>query len=69
MFSCDTLQQVFSFDTLLWQNAWYLATSSRLESMKYFPKMLDMDKKQFKFILTVLVKYNPLCDSQFRKNE
>ena len=47
----------------------YLATSNRLESMKYFFKMLDMDKKQFNLILTVLVKYNANCGSQYRKNE
>ena len=32
--------------------------------MKYFSKMLDMDKKQFNFILTVLVNYNAHCGSQ-----
>ena len=53
----------------LWYNALYLATSNRLESMKYFSKMSDMVKKQFNFILTVPVKYNADCGSQYRKNE
>ena len=29
--------------------------------------MLDMDKKQFNLILTVLVNYKAHCDSQFKK--
>ena len=41
------------------------------QTRKYeiFPQNVRYGQETVQIFLTVLVKYNPLCDSQFRKNE